>query len=663
MLVGWTSALTTVEVSNRGNADLVIQSIGMAGDHPGQFKVIADDCAGKTILPSVNGIPPAQSGKCGVTLAFEPTSSGPKSAIVTVQSNATASYTAPTFAGEGVDLPAPKPVLAPATHTFPTVPAGDGPGEARQFVLTNSGNVELLPDSVSLTGTGSGHFRIGSDGCTGQPVFPGASCSVAVSFDPGVAGAHTAKLLIGNSNGAETAEATLTGTATSPTLPVTAGGISPAAFDFGAQRVSAGPTATKDFTLSNTGDTGLQVGTVSITGNGASQFQVVSNGCGSRTIAVGAGCVVGVRFDPGSTGSKSATLDLASNATTQIRAALSGQGSADDAPAVTIDPASFDFGGVEIGAGSSPAKTFTVSNSGNAQLQIGTADITGSQQFRIETDQCSGRRLEPSEACEVAVSLDPTGNGLRQGNLRIASNAPGAAKLAALSGTGIPDRIAGATLSRATIDFGGSAIGDGPAAVRTVTVTSSGTRDLAVSSIGLEGAHSDDFGIEEYCSGETLPVGAACEIAVSFEPGAAGPRAAQVAIVSNAPASPQAILLQGTGIGPVGPTGETTPTGPTGSTTPTGPTGGTNPTGPTGPTGGTGPVGPTGDTGPTGPGGPGGKLCADAKRKLRTANSGLGKAKRAVRKAKGKKRAAARKRQAKAAKTVKRARAAVNRAC
>ncbi|MEA2317334.1 MAG: hypothetical protein QOD44_1523 [Solirubrobacteraceae bacterium] len=62
--------------------------------------------------------------------------------------------------------------------------------------VTNHGTAGLAVSGVALNGTDPSDFAIQSDGCTGQTVAPGASCSIVVAFAPGHAGDLTASLTI-----------------------------------------------------------------------------------------------------------------------------------------------------------------------------------------------------------------------------------------------------------------------------------------------------------------------------------------------------------------------------------------------------------------------------------------------------------------------------------
>ncbi|HUT83216.1 MAG TPA: choice-of-anchor D domain-containing protein, partial [Thermodesulfobacteriota bacterium] len=94
-------------------------------------------------------------------------------------------------------------------------------------------------------------------------------------------------------------------------------------------------------------------------------------------------------------------------------------------PDITVMPVGYHFGSVNVG-NTSPVQNFTVANTGNASLIIGTLSLTGDAagDFTIQQETCSGRTLGISEECTVDVLFTPTASGPRNANLTITSNDP-----------------------------------------------------------------------------------------------------------------------------------------------------------------------------------------------------------------------------------------------
>jgi PKD repeat protein/subtilisin family serine protease len=106
-------------------------------------------------------------------------------------------------------------------------------------------------------------------------------------------------------------------------------------------------------------------------------------------------------------------------------------------PQVSISPASQDFGSVVVGQ-SSTAQTFTISNTGAADLVIDTVSLTGANpsDFTELADTCSGQTLTPSNSCTVDVEFKPGSGGSRSASLAVYSNIP-SVFTAPLTGTAI----------------------------------------------------------------------------------------------------------------------------------------------------------------------------------------------------------------------------------
>ncbi len=88
--------------------------------------------------------------------------------------------------------------------------------------------------------------------------------------------------------------------------------VSPQSHDFGAVTVNDVSTS-QSFALSNSGSGGLAVGSITLTGADASEFSIAPNSCADKTLAPTASCTLEVQFRPLATGSKSASLSIASD--------------------------------------------------------------------------------------------------------------------------------------------------------------------------------------------------------------------------------------------------------------------------------------------------------------------------------------------------------------
>jgi hypothetical protein len=152
------------------------------------------------------------------------------------------------------------------------------------LVLSNNANENTTVKSITVQGAG---FQFVSNGCP-KVLKPYYGCgSLEVSFTPAQTGPSTGTVTVVASDDPLPHVSTLQGTGVS----AGAGALSVTSLNFSAQTVGTHSQA-KDLTLRNTGTGILTLGTV-----GASAQFSQSNTC-KTTLAVGASCVISVRFAP-----------------------------------------------------------------------------------------------------------------------------------------------------------------------------------------------------------------------------------------------------------------------------------------------------------------------------------------------------------------------------
>lgn len=132
-------------VENNGSADLEVGKVSLAGEHPGDFLVTDDDCSGQAI-PS--------GAACTFEVRFTPgrQSLGPRTANVSIPSNASTAPDSVSVAGEG--LPAP-----PAVDVSPdrlVAEVAEGSRLTKPLLLSNGGTLDLewsiFPDPDATEG-------------------------------------------------------------------------------------------------------------------------------------------------------------------------------------------------------------------------------------------------------------------------------------------------------------------------------------------------------------------------------------------------------------------------------------------------------------------------------------------------------------------------------
>ena len=111
-------------------------------------------------------------------------------------------------------------------------------------------------------------------------------------------------------------------------------------------------------------------------------------------------------------------------------------------PNISISPINYVFGDVIVGSSSVP-QTFTVTNTGLANLNIGSVSIKGINysDFIKQNDNCSKKIVVPSGNCTVQVVFSPESAGSKTAILRIPTNDPDTPLNVPLSGNGVPQRL------------------------------------------------------------------------------------------------------------------------------------------------------------------------------------------------------------------------------
>lgn len=105
---------------------------------------------------------------------------------------------------------------------------------------------------------------------------------------------------------------------------------------------------------------------------------------------------------------------------------------------LSVSPTSLAFGNAVIGVTSLP-KTVTITNTGEANLEIGIITITTliPGEFNIVDDLCSGVTIAPTGTCTFGVTFAPTTNVAKTGTVIIPSNILASPTTISLTGTGI----------------------------------------------------------------------------------------------------------------------------------------------------------------------------------------------------------------------------------
>src|ERR1044072_7012241 len=117
----------------------------------------------------------------------------------------------------------------------------------------------------------------------------------------------------------------------------------------GERDIDDGPTATAASTVTNSGSEAVTLTAIVLGGTDASQFEYLSGSVVdcfvALTLPAGQSCDVRGRFDPGTTGAKTAALTISSNAA-DVAVTLTGTGTQTE---LSRSPATLALGARELG--------------------------------------------------------------------------------------------------------------------------------------------------------------------------------------------------------------------------------------------------------------------------------------------------------------------------
>jgi hypothetical protein len=490
----------------------------------------------------------------------------------------------------------------PATHSgqictnchsggsVPTVtltgPTSLATGESGTYTLTITGGAAVVGGlDVSTTGgtlqaTGS-NTRLSSSEITQTASTSFAAGSLAYTFTlvapstPGTVTLYGSGLSAngnGSTSGDSASKATLDVTVASASAPniVVTDSVSPTTdhqIPFGT--VTDGVTSDQTVTITNTGNADLVIGTIASANPLAAPFSISisSDHCSGQTIAPAASCSLTVEFAPTGVGLSNDSFDIPSNdsATGTVTVSVSGTGAATPVPVISVTDSvspttdhQIPFGTVTDGVTSD--QTVTITNTGNADLVIGTIasanPLAAPFSISISSDNCSGQTIAPAGACALTVRFAPTAVGLSSDSFDIPSNdtATGSVTIS-VSGTGTATPVPVISVTDSitpnndlSMPFGD--ITEGITSNQTVTITNTGNAGLVIGTIASANPLAAPFSItSDNCSGQTIAPAAACSLTVRFAPTSVAASSDSFDIPSNDTATGSITMnVSGTGL-------------------------------------------------------------------------------------------------------------------
>src|SRR6201998_1532270 len=443
--------------------------------------------------------------------------------------------------------------VSPTSLSFGTVVVG-ATSVAKTVTLKNTQTSSLTIDSTATSGS---PFAVAASPTTtcGGTLAAGASCKIGVTFSPtAVASGQRASSTIAPSATTAPLTVALSGTGEVQTT------MKPASASFGSVAVGT-ISSTTPFTLTNNKASVLTINSGLFSGpfaldTSSNTTCPIANGTVNGILAGGASCVIGVTFDPITSGAATGSLTVEDNSTESgVTSTLTGTGISP----VTLSATTVSFGSQAIGE-TSAIKSVTVTNKQSTAypLNFTSLNITGDTQFALDpSSTCSttGSLAGGGAKCVLAFTFTPTAtNAQPSGTLTIIDNAGNSPQTITLNGTGVPQTA----LTPATSNFGSIAAGT-TSATKSFKLTNNQTGALTIRSVAFSGPFALDTSATSptTCSmsggmiSGTLASGASCVIGVTFDPTQVGAATGSVTVEDNAPEGPVSSILSGTGTAPV----------------------------------------------------------------------------------------------------------------
>lgn len=318
--------------------------------------------------------------------------------------------------------------------------------------------------------------------------------------------------------------------ATRPTNPPGVGSLSTGSSSLSFGTVLIGSHTALTLGVTNTGNATVHVTQVAVSGAAFS----MTGGNAPASIAVGQSASLQIQFAPQAAGAASGTLTIQSDASDpNVTIPLSGTGVATQAQ-MTARPSPVAFNGVNVGG--SATQNVTLTNNGNATLDITAASVTGlgySMSLRPTS-------INAGASGAFSVTFAPTASGNAAGSISITSNAPGSPATIALSGIGL--QAQGSTRP-ASASFGNVVVGSSNS--QPIALMNNGNATLTFSQVLVSGA---GFSITGLSTATTIAAGASVSFNAVFSPTTAAPSSGSITLATNGSPAQLNIGLSGTGV-------------------------------------------------------------------------------------------------------------------
>lgn len=396
-----------------------------------------------------------------------------------------------------------KPTIVVSTDTLEFGEHVVGDSLAQTFTVGNDGDGELNITNITSS---SSEFTV-SETTGSIPANSDEKLTFTVSYEPTSAGDKNAVLTITNNDQNKTIRLLGSALAKEPIMEISASSL-----DYGT--VLVGDSVSKYVAIYNTGYDTLNLTDISVN---SGEFSVSpTTGMLPPQSSLTDSLVINVAMVPDTEGSKTGTLSLAGNVTTQ-QVSLSGTAELNPEPTIVVSTDSLAFSAVEIGKDS--VRTLQIRNLGTNALTISGFNLSGSA---FSTNLSTPVDVERGTPLNVPITFSPTTASVFTGTVAISSNdAVNGSVEVKLSGegtTGPPTRIL--AVNPTSLNFGQVTQSD--TAKQVLSLSNEGNSTLKVTVIASD---VSDFFVE---NGPTpsnplfIPAESARDVEISFSPSSGG---------------------------------------------------------------------------------------------------------------------------------------------
>lgn len=206
--VGTSQQMTVTITNNDTVAAHTINSVSITGTDAADFSTSNDTCTGAALTQG--------GGSCSVDVTFQPSANGAETAQVDLTYDGGSS--APGVASLTGTGTVSGVSISPSPVDFQTVYIGS----TNRITVTvhDTGSAPLTGIAVAMA-SGAHSFSLANDGCSGQTVAAGATCTFDVVFPPTATGSRSGSVTVSDNAPGSPQTVNLHGNATTPPAPQT----------------------------------------------------------------------------------------------------------------------------------------------------------------------------------------------------------------------------------------------------------------------------------------------------------------------------------------------------------------------------------------------------------------------------------------------------------